>query len=106
MNRIFLVRIRGSDLCFSEEKFWEFCKKARSHDWFFWYGEIDSNEPLKSPKQISIKELPHEFDMEKVKPLLKYKTRIYGTTMINDMPFFSKRVYEKYGERIAWNDKY
>lgn len=106
MNRIFLVRIRGSDFIYSEEKFWEFCKQAKNHDWFFWYGEIDSNEPLKSPKNISVNDLLNEFSLEQIKPLLKYKLEKYGLTMISDMPFFSKRVYEKYGERIGWNDKY
>lgn len=106
MNRIFLVRIRGSDFYFSEEKFWEFCKNAKNHDWFFWYGEVDSNERLKSPKELSVKNLLDEFNMEKIKPLLKYKTKKFGTTIINEMPFFTKAVYLQYGERIEWNDKY
>ncbi len=106
MSRVFLVKIKGKDFIYSEEKFWDFCKHAKNHDWYFWYGEIDSNEPFKSPKEISIEELPNEFNLEKIKPLLKYKLETFGLTMISDMPFFSKRVYQKYGERIGWNDKY
>lgn len=106
MNRIFLVRIRGSDLLFSEEKFWNFCSKCKHHNWVFSFGDIDSNEPLKSPKEISIKNFKKIFDLEKAKPLLKYKMTKYGSNIVTDMPFFTKEVYLKFGERIGWNDTY
>ena len=106
MNRIFVVRIRGSTLLFSEEKFWEFCKRSKTHDWTFVFGEIDSNEPLIDPHNISIPDFPNIFDMEKVKPLLKYRMTKYGSHLIYDMPFFKKAVYMKYGERIGWNEQY
>ena len=106
MNRIFVVRIRDSTLLFSEEKFWNFCNKCKSHEWSFVFGEIDSNKPLVNPKKLSVKQFTEVFDIQKVKPLLKYKATTFGSHIIEDMPFFQRRVYQKFGERIGWNDEY
>ena len=106
MNRIFLVTIKGKHFLFSEDKFWRFCAKSKTHDWDFQFGELDSNEPFTSPKKISLADFPQTFDLDKVKPLLKYRAIDYGTHQMWDIPFFIKDIYRKYGEKIDWNQTY
>ena len=106
MNRIFLVSLQDKFFYFSEDKFWEFCKTAKNHNWFFWYGEVNSNKPLKSAKDIRVEDFKNELDLEKLKPLLKYKKKKFGTVTIYDTPFFNREVYDRYGEVIGWNEKF
>lgn len=72
----------------------------------FQSGELDSNKPFKASKTLSEEEFLNIFNVEKIKPLLKYKQTKFGSTWIADMPFFPKRIYLKYGEQVGWKDGY
>lgn len=106
MSKSFLVRIEGKEFLFSEEKFLKFCNNAKKHNWTFFFGEQDSNTPLRTSKSLSEEEFLNMFDLDKIQNLLKYRRAKFGTQWIVDMPFFSKEIYLKYGKEIGWKDEY
>ena len=106
MNDIFVVQIKGKTLLFTEEKFIKFCKKTKSRDWSFSFGGIDTNKPIIPSKRITEDIFLEHFNKEAYKNLLKYKYAKIGNARINDMPFFKKEIYLKYGERMSWNEEY
>lgn len=99
MSRIFLVQFNFNAYLFSEENFYKFIERNSNKGWTFLYGEVDSNMPLKSPKDIKPNELKKEFNLNKIKPLLEYKIVRIGSQYVSDTPHFTKEVYLKYGER-------
>ena len=99
MSKIFLVVNHFNLYLFSEKKFYKFIEKNQKKDWIFFYGDLDSNAPLKSSHDIKSDEIKILFDLNKIKPLLKYKMSRIGSQYIYDTPYFSKNIYLKYGER-------
>ena len=65
MSRIFLVQFNFNVYLFSEENFYKFIERNSNKGWTFLYGEVDSNMPLKSPKDIKPNELKKEFNLNK-----------------------------------------
>lgn len=106
MNSIFVVQIKGKTFLFTEEKFIKFCKKTTSRNWSFLFGEVDTNKPLVTSKQITEEMFLEHFNKEAYKNLLKYKYAKIGHTRIIDIPFFTRDIYFKYGERMSWDEQY
>ena len=48
--------------------------------------------------ELSVKQFEEMFDPSEIKPLLKYRKFIIGSTKIFDGKFFNQRIYSKYGE--------
>lgn len=103
MSRVFLVKTKSHEYLFSEKNFYDFVSRNSSRGWSFSFGEIDSNSPLRSSKDIKVSELKKELDINKIRPLLTYKILRFGTQYIYDIPHFSQEVYFKYGERSDRN---
>lgn len=106
MSKIFIVEIKQKRFLFSRENFLRFCGNIKNYDWTFEVGEKDTNIPLKNSHLLAEEEIFELFTLEEIKPLLKYKSIRYGSSWINDYPFFSKRFYLKYGNKIGWHDGY
>ena len=95
-----MIKYNKEFLFLSEEKFYDFVSANPHLQYSLFIGNVDNLEPAISSMQIEADEMPFYFDLDKIKPLLEYRTAILGAQKYYLSHFFRNEVYDKYGTRV------
>lgn len=98
-DMLYLVQSKKNTFLFDKSNFLKFINKNADKDWSFAVGFLNSYDSFVSSTELTTKQFEKIFNIEEIKPLLKYRKLRFGNKTMYDCRFFNQLVYERYGEQ-------